>query len=230
MKKRILFTVLCFIMCIIFTACGTQPEVTPSESDVPNKTSEISEISDEITTEELKAPVMEWWELYNPNGFDTLTAVITNPNEVAVDVSYDLVFYKSGTEVSRIEGCFNEGIAPGTKDVIWANFDVPSSVDADDVLMENIFVAESAYPPVNGTYEYKGVTDGEAYYDFKFEKPITLATIQFLLYNDNNDNKQCDKGEIVVNDTQSLMEQEGTVSYETEGYDYTDCEVFYKAY
>ena len=44
----------------------------------------------------LKEPIMEWCELYNPNGFNTITCVVSNPNNVDIDFTYDLVFYKDG--------------------------------------------------------------------------------------------------------------------------------------
>ena len=62
------------------------------KDDKETKDSQGSELSD---------PILEWWELYNPNGFNTFTGVISNPNNIAVDVTYDLVYYKNGEEVVR---------------------------------------------------------------------------------------------------------------------------------
>lgn len=220
MKKRIICLISCLIVCLLVTACG---KTNSNETVVPE--SEEANVS-----VELKEPVMEWWELYNPNGFDTVTALITNPNNIPVDVSYDLVFYKDGSEVSRIEYCLNESIMPNHKDIVWANVDVPSSADADDVKMENVLVTEAYATPVEGTYEFVEIKDNEAYYNFKFEKPIEIATIWFLFYNDNNNNNKFDKGEIVVTELHNLLEQEGIVSYETDVYPYTNCDIYFKAY
>ena len=235
MKKLSLLLACCLIICLILTGCGgkngdtpTVPDSTQSsnEQETANEPSNEGEKTDSA---ELKAPVLEWWELYNPNGIDTITGVMENTNDVAVDVSYDLVFYKEGAEVSRLEDFANFSILPHGRDILWANVNIPKSTDADDVKLENVIVTESAYPPIDGKYEYAGTTDGEVFFDFEFDSKPQLANITFLLYNDKNGNKQFDKGEIVVTSTDSLTEKTGRVSFEATGYDYTDYEVFFNA-
>lgn len=242
MFKRMLFLILALIMCFNLVACGnstnsgdenTKESSTQRNEETPTDATTSKDVVDdtvENNSTELAAPIMEWWELYNPNGFDTVTAVISNPNNVPIDVTYDLVYYKDGKEVARNEAFSNFEILPGHKDVIWANADIPKSTDADDIKMENVTVSESYYAPINGKSEYVGTTDGEVYFDFTFESKPTLATIWFVLYSDKNQNKQFDKGEIVVVSTASLMDQTGRVSFETTGYSYTDYEVFFTAY
>lgn len=177
----------------------------------------------------LIAPVLEWWELYNPNGFDTVTAIIRNDNNVAIDVSYDLVYYKDNKEVARSEDFSNFSILPNRNNVIWANFDIPKASEVDEVKMENVIVTEAYYGAIDGKYEYLGTKDGEARFKFEFEKKPTLANIMFILYNDKNGNKKCDKGEIVVMSSDSITEQIGEASFNTEGYAYTDYEVHFVA-
>lgn len=233
MKKRTLILAGCLMFCLLLTGCGgTTDTVQDVRDDTVVQEAAESTVNDAAgdNTAELAAPIMEWWELYNPNGFDTVTAAIVNPNDVPIDVSYDLVYYKDGEEVARNEYFTSFGILPGHKDLIWANYDIPKSTDADDVKMENVTVSEAYYTPIDGTYEYVGTTDGEAYFDFTFESKPTLATISFLLYSDDNHNGQFDQGEIVVTSIASLTEQTGRVSFETTGYSYTDCEVFFTAY
>lgn len=233
MKKRILLLTGCLMICLLLAGCGsTTDDVQDVQNDTAVQGSTGAMGNDPVNDHpaELAAPVMEWWELYNPNGFDTLTAVISNPNDVPIDVSYDLVYYKDGAEVARNEHFSNFSILPGHKDIIWANYDIPKSTDADDVKMENVTVSESYDTPIDGKYEYIGTTDGEAYFDFTFESKPTLATIWFVLYSDKNQNGQFDPGEIVVTSTASLMEQTGRVSFETDVFSYTDYEVFFTAY
>lgn len=242
MLKRMLLLILALIMCFNLIACGnstssgdenTKESSTQRHEETPTDATTSTDVADdtvENNSAKLAAPIMEWWELYNPNGFDTVTAVISNPNNVPIDVTYDLVYYKNGKEVARNDAFSNFEIMPGQKDIIWANVDIPKSTDADDIKMENVTVSESYYAPIHGKYEYVGTTDGEAYFDFTFESKPTLATIWFVLYSDKNQNKRFDKGEIVVVSTASLSEQTGKVSFETTVYSYTDYEVFFTAY
>ncbi|MBQ0037211.1 MAG: hypothetical protein KBS74_00905 [Clostridiales bacterium] len=250
MLKRMLSLILALLMCLSLAACGNgtnsgNEDAAPESSTqaIDGTTDDGQDLQDETVvqgetvndavddrTAELTAPIMEWWELYNPNGFDTVTAVISNPNDVPIDVTYDLVYYKDGEEVARNESFCNSAILPSHKDIIWANADIPASTDADDIKMENITVSKSYYAPIDGTYEYVGTTDGKAYFDFAFESKPTLATITFLLYSDDNKNGQFDQGEIVVTSIASLTEQTGSVYFETSGYSYTDYEVFFTAY
>lgn len=232
MKKLSSLLACCIIMCLILAGCGGKngdTPTTPGNTQNSANEQETTNKAGNADAEELKAAVLEWWELYNPNAIDTITGVINNPNDVAVDVSYDLVFYKDGAEVSRLEDFANFSILPHGRDILWANVNIPKSTDADDVKLENVIVTESAYPPIDGKYEYAGTTDGEAFFDFEFDSKPQLANITFLLYNDKNGNKQFDKGEIVVTCTDSLTEKTGRVSFEATGYDYTDYEVFFNA-
>lgn len=240
MKKGILITLGCLTVCAFLavglkiandsndkiqnqnTTNGTQGTISQNESAEGQNSQEENA--------KLENPSMEWWELYNPNGFNTVTAKIINHNKIAVDVSYDLVFYKNGKEVSRIEDCLNESIAPEYEDIIWANTNVPSSAEADDVKMENIQTTETIYEPIEGSYEYLGVADGEARYKFKFEKPIEIATVWFLEYYDNNKNGKFDKGEIVVADLNSLLEQEDIASTDIDIFPSTNRDIIFKAY
>lgn len=238
MKKGILITLGCLVICAsivvglkIINDSNNEEQDTISNNQ--NMVSQDESMEDQNSQKEkaiLENPSMEWWELYNPNGFDTITAKIINHNKIAIDVSYDLVFYKDGKEISRIEDCLNEGIAPEHEDIIWANVGIPSSSEADDVRMENVQVTETIYSPIEGTYNYLGVVDGEAQYKFKFEKPIEIATIWFLNYNDNNKNGKFDKGEIVVAGLDNLLDQEGIASYDTNVFSSANCDVIFKAY
>ncbi len=233
MKKLNLLLACCLIMCLILTGCGGKNGDTPTTPDNTQSNSsgkqEPANGTENTDVAELAAPTLEWWELYNPNGFDTITGVIENPNDIAVDVSYDLVFYKDGAAFLKLEDFANFSILPHGRDILWANVNIPKSTDADDVKLENAVVTKSAYPPIDGKYEYVGTTDGKAFFDFEFERKPQLADITFLLYNDENGNNRFDKGEIVVTSTASLMEQTGRVSFETNVYDYTDYEVFFTA-
>jgi len=213
MKKKLLLFICVLTACLLLAGCDTK-----STGELPPG------------VEALQEPVLEWWDVYAPTGYNTVTALIKNPNDYAIDTEFDLVFYKDGSEVDRVEHCKNGSIAPGAEDVVWENIGVPDSADVDEMRLENVLVSITTRPPVEGSYEYKGVIDGMACYDFVFEKDVEVAAISLVQYNDYNGNGQLDQGEIVVVNTGSLLKKEGTVSYEADAFESTDCAVYFKAY
>ncbi len=235
-KKGILITggvVACVLVIVgvLLLTMKPQNDEVMTDTDRNSGANKNGDSENNTANENLKliAPILEWWELYNPNGFDTVTAIIRNDNNVAIDVSYDLVYYKDNKEVARSEDFSNFSILPNRNNVIWANFDIPKASEVDEVKMENVIVTEAYYGAIDGKYEYLGTKDGEARFKFEFEKKPTLANIMFILYNDKNGNKKCDKGEIVVMSSDSITEQIGEASFNTEGYAYTDYEVHFVA-
>lgn len=236
MKKVLLLAVSCLMACSLLAGCGSgntvneanNQEVTNAADNQVNN--QADNHADSTDTEQLKDPVLEWWQLYNPNGFDTITGVISNPNKVAIDVTYDLVYYKGGKEVHRNEMFSNFSISPEHEDVLWANVDIPKSEDVDDVKMENIIVGKAYYEPISAKYEFAEAIDGKAYFDFEFEKKPTVGTVWFLLYNDNNNNEKLDKGELIVTSLASTLEQKDRLYFDADVFPYTDYEVYYNAY
>lgn len=234
MKKVRLVSIMFIVLCLLITGCsnnsneskvneGPQNEATNNVADAPVATANENVLS---------SPVMEWWELFNPNGFNTITALITNPNEVPIDVTYDLVYYKNGNEVARSEGFINFTIMPNHKDIIWANVDIPKSDDVDDIKMENIFVSEAQETPIDGTFELDGIgTEGELYYLALLDKEPTFLNAWFVFYNDTNNNGQFDKGEIhfVANSGYELVDDRWIV-VEPIDFNYTDVDVYFTAY
>lgn len=218
MKKRKIF----LLMLCLFLLVGC--------SNKENNNLNNNESNPEGENISLKDPIVEWCELYNPNGFDTITCVISNPNKVDIDFTYDLVFYKDGKEVSRQEDWSKFQISPKHNDVIWGNVGIPKSIDVDEIKMENITVSKSYYESIDAKIKYIETIDDEAYFSVKHDKKPNLSNITFLLYNDKNKNKKCDKGELVVTSIADTMEKEDKVSFETSGYNYTDYEIYYNAY
>ena len=222
MKKRKIF----LLMLCLFLLVGCSNKEKNNENNNLNN----NESNPEEENISLKDPIVEWCELYNPNGFDTITCVISNPNKVDIDFTYDLVFYKDGKEISRQEDWSKYQISSEHKDIIWGNHDIPKSIDVDEIKMENITVSKSYYESIDAEIKYIETIDDEAYFSVKHDKKPTLSNITFLLYNDKNKNKKCDKGELVVTSIADTMEKEDKVSFVTEGYDYTDYEIYYNAY
>ena len=223
MKKRKVFYLL--FICIItlaITGCGGKEKETGKTNNDENSQAEENAV--------LKDPIMEWCQLYNPNGFDTITCVVSNPNKVDIDFTYDLVFYKNGKEVARQEEWSKFQISSKHNDIIWGNVDIPKSEDVDEVKMENITISKSYYESIDAEIKYVETKDDEAYFSVKHDKKPTLNNITFLLYNDKNKNKKCDKGEVVVTSIADTSEKEDKVSFETSGYNYTNYEIYYNAY
>lgn len=220
--KKFLLVILCLFMLV---GCNESGKNTDTNNSSNNNTSNSEEVSDN-----LKNPVLEWCQLYNPNGFDTITCIVSNPNKVDIDFTYDLVFYKDGKEVSRQEDWSKFQISSKHKDIIWGNVDIPKSKDVDDVKMENITVSKAYNESIDAEIKYVETIDDEAYFSVKHDKKPTISSITFLLYNDKNKNKKCDKGEVVVTSIADTSEKEDKVYFITEGYDYTDYEIYYNAY
>lgn len=234
-KKPIITIIICLVIVgigvgALLLAKGVKSEMGGLKGGFNNKNSTNSQETANDTVKELADVTLDWWELYNPNGFDTLTAVITNPNSIAVDVSYDVVYYKNGKEVARSEDFANFSIMPNGKSIVWANFDIPKNNEVDDVKLEKITTTETNYPPIDGKYSRVGLIGNEETLEFEFEKKPTLATIHFLLYNDNNKNGKFDKGEIVVVGDDSIMEQKGKAKFEVDVFSFTNYDVYFTAY
>lgn len=209
---------------ILFLILGLFLLVGCSNTNTTNTSS-----NDEVSND-LKDPIVEWCQLYNPNGFDTITCIISNPNKEDIDIAYDLVFYKDGKEVSRQEAWSNFQVSPKHNEIIWGNVDIPKASDVDEVKMENITVTKSYYESLDAEIKYLETVDGEAYFSVTHKEKPVLNNILFLLYKDDNKNGKCDKGELLVTSNTSTMEKEDKVSFSVDGYNYTDYEVYYNAY
>lgn len=230
MKKILLFLLLA---CLLLTGCDSNSN--NSEINLNGDNSDIVAQNDVSSNEsqetiKLKDPILEWCQLYNPNGFDTVTGIVSNPNDVDIDITYDLVYYKDGIEVARSESFSNFNISPKHSDVIWANYDIPKKEDVDEIKMENIFVTKSYKKSIDAEYSYEETIEHDAIYNFKFKEEPEVAYVWFLLYNDNNKNKKCDEGELVITSTDTTFEKEAKLSYEVDGIEYEKVEIYYNAY
>lgn len=223
-SKKIFLLILCLFLLV---GCNNNEDI--SEDNNLNNNVDNDTSSTEVSTN-LKEPVVEWCQLYNPNGFDTITCIVSNPNKVDIDITYDLVFYKDGKEISRQEDWSNFQISPNHDEIIWGNVGIPKSTVVDEVKMENITVSKAYYESIEAEIKYVETIDDEAYFSVKHNKKPNLNNITFLLYNDDNKNKKCDKGELVVTSIANTSEKEDKVYFITEGYNYTNYEIYYNAY
>lgn len=235
--KRIKPLLVLLTLCLIITGCSDKKEEIkegPKQETSNEVINETEENKEEITVNEngLKNPTMEWWELFNPNGFNTVAALITNTNDVPIDVSYDLVYYKDGKEVSRSEMYSNYAILPGHQDIIWGNYEIPSKDEVDDIKMENVFVSESSYTPIDGEFELDGIgTEGELYFLPFLEKEPTFLSAWFVFYIEDDNNNKIDKGEVyyVANSGYELVDDRW-IMVEPLDFNYTDFDIYFTAY
>lgn len=231
MKNRKIFILL--FVCIItlmITGCGNNENSNKNNNLNNNENNPVEE------NLSLKDPIVEWCQLYNPNGFDTITCVFSNPNKVDIDITYDLVFYKDGKEVSRQEEWSNFQVSPKHNDVIWGNTNIPKSTDVDEVKMENITVTKSYYESIDAEIKYVETIEDKAYFSVKHDSKPTLDTVYIFYYKDINKNKKCDKDELNVVGIASIKEKEDKFSVDTDvvgnkyGIDYNEYEIYYNAY
>ena len=237
MKKTKLLSIMFIVFCLLITGCSngnssTEEPKVEETSEVINEQEKTDESENIINENGLKNPTMEWWELFNPNGFNTVAALITNTNDISIDVSYDLVYYKDGKEVARNEMCSNYAILPGHQDIIWSNYEIPSKEEVDDIKMENVFVSESSYTPIDGEFELDGIgTEGELYFLPLLDKEPTFLSAWFVFYIDNNSNDKIDKDEVyyVANSGYDLVDDRW-IMVEPLDFNYTDVDVYFTAY
>lgn len=221
MKKRLFIFILLLTLCLLITGCND------NSNDVIDNENEIGNISEGNS---LLNPEMEWWELFNPNGFDTVAALINNPNDIPIDVTYDLVYYKEGKEVARSEMYSNYSILPKGKSIIWGNEGIPKSEDVDDIKMENVIVTESLVTPIDGTIELDGIgTECELYFLPMFDQEPSYLSAWFVFYNDENGNDRFDKGEISYVDNGSVNTEDRWICIDPIG-GYTDYDIYFTAY
>lgn len=243
MKKRLILVISLFVvMVMILVGCGKNENnqaLNQGESNSQTKKGQDntgSDISSDDNTEdgnpgneELKEPIMTFCQLYNPNGFNTVTGFLKNPNNVDIDVSYDIVFYKDGNEVHR-DNYMNCNISPNHEDIIWGNYGLPNPEEVDEIKLENMEVSPSNYESIDAKIELNRVDDSKAYYDCVFAKEIEMANIWFVLYNDTNKNDEVDEGEIVGTSVHSLINGENEAYFETNVTPYEKVKVYYNAY
>lgn len=233
MKKYLLL----IFACLLLSGCGDKGGY---EQDYNGEYGDFEENKqEEVKTDEvaLKDPVLEWCRLYNPNGFNTVTCVISNPNDVDIDASYDLVFYKNGEVVAKKEASDGTGtntISPTHPSVYQSNEHILKSSEVDEVRMENITVKESYYKALDAKIEHIGITDTKDYTKFIFDEEPYSMWVKFFLYNDNNNNGKCDPEELVIAYGQAVdyTGKERKFFFETDvrGESYTDYEIYYSAY
>ena len=213
------------------TILTEDPTEKPSESAtsgtnaVPTEEASTSSHMDTISE-----PVLLWCQVYDSEDTHTVTGVLYNPNATAIDVTYDLVYYKDGVEVARNKECSNFSIGPQEKDVIWTNWDVPAPVNVDEIRLEKVLVDESYYESIEGTYTAVETAEQQLGFEIAFARTPTVANVWVLFYNDTNTNGECDQGELVATEMKVVLQQKEVVYFDIDAYEYTNYEIIYNAY
>ena len=221
MKKKILSIIFIFALCIILTGCMNNTYNSVEVIDDNNSSS--------ITLEEnnLKEPEVEWCKLYNPNGYNTLTCLIKNNNDIDIDYYYDVEFYKDGKKVEpknldEYENWQNLSIEPGKEALVWYNHELPSANEVDEVRLVNGVVNEAYSPSISSTYKKVREEGRYIYYNIKANKIGNGTAVWVMYYNDNNNDKKVQKNELVVCGLYNVKSKDDEIAIETGVYDYTD--------
>lgn len=181
----------------------------PAASDASAEVTESSEVTSETTIDlgtceiedGLATPEIIAWRVYELNEWlgPAFQCVFSNPNDVAISVTCDVVLYKDGNEVFRIEDVNEECIAPGqagsageiTEDAGLYEGDV------DEARLVNMKVTTSQYTPINATITYDKTQYSLRYFNYEFDGEPTNVEVYFVTYNDTNGNGKLDQGEAV---------------------------------
>lgn len=210
-------------------------EIIPASETEPDDYFKDTDDSDGSSTVALKDPEIVWYQVYNPNGFETFTAELHNPNSVPIDASFDVIFYDAeGSELARLDYFYANSVSPTHNDIVWSNDSIPNHEKVDHCEFEFTYTGETYYPPVDGTYEFTGNEGNHSCYKFTFDEPIYDAYAFFVLYNDNNGNGRPDGGEVdccPLWPLDMIDDVTGTAYFETDvwGDNYNAVAVYYNA-
>lgn len=189
-----------------------------------------------FSLQELKDPEVVWWDIYQEDDVQVLVAQIENPNDIQIDVAFDVAFYKGNTEVHR-ENFSSERYIPANGSH-FHDYIMMTSEDMgiDDVRLENIRTTVPGDAPITGTYKIietdESQEEGETSLSIQvtLNAPATHKYIEIALYTDMNKNKHPDRGEVVAFLTETLESESEIITFDTTGYEYEDYEILLTAY
>lgn len=221
--KRIISVLLAFILMLGLLAGCTKP-VVPVQ---PGESKPVY-----VDPTDVKEPVIDFWEIYNPNGIITFSAVLSNPNAFDIDITFDVVYYKNGKEVARSNDWWANSMSPSHGTLIWGNWEIPKPAEVDEVRLDVSYVGAACSPAIETKYKLAETTASQAFYDFTFASEPSVITVWFALYNDSNGNGRLDKGEIVTCwlESSSSGDLKQRFSHDTDFTSYTNVEVYYNVY
>ena len=174
--KKFLCLLLAGIMVLSLAACGSASSGGQESSGAAQSNeTKNSETPSSPSQEKLSEPALAEWQIANINGFNTLFTSFTNNNNVAIDASYNVVFYKEGKELQKGQDCMFICLAPGKTHIGFDNWGIPA--DADEIKVEFTSVTESSYKPVDVKVTEKEKTDEGINIELTIEDDIYQADI-----------------------------------------------------
>lgn len=170
MKKC--FVLIMAMMAFMMTNCKPDP-IEPSGNDHPEG------------VEELKTPEVVSKVVINPNGFNTLFVQLHNPNGIAIDLNFDVEFYKDGQMIGSAEDLYYISLPKNDDCMIWSNWEIPA--DPDEIKITNWEFDVAYYQPVEMAITKEEV--GPDYVDlgFRTEKDFQFEAGVNLVYYKNNE-------------------------------------------
>lgn len=139
--KKILSVLLVLLMVFAFAACGGGD--TAGGDDLQPLDGDGGVIAASGELEDLQ---LEWYAIKTNTGIPTFVAELVNPNPVAVDVTFDVNYFKGGENVKLRDGLFVNCLDAGERVMVWDTWEIPA--DADDVSLDFTYLEPSSYEVV----------------------------------------------------------------------------------
>ena len=168
--KKYLFLILA-TMAFMMTNCKPEP-VNPGGNDQPEE------------VEELKAPEIVSKVVINPNGFNTLFVQLHNPNGIAIDLNFDVEFYKNGQMIGSANGMYFDALPKYDDCMLWANWEIPAN--PDEIRITNLEYVAAFYQPVEMELIKEVEEPGYVTLGFRTNKDFQFAADVEVVYYRNN--------------------------------------------
>ena len=172
MKKY--FFLIVAAMAFMMTNCKPDDPVDPT----------VDPSGDDPLTE-VRAPQVVSKVVVNPNGFNTLFVQLHNPNNAAIDFTFDVEFIKNGQVVGNANGLYYNALPKNEDCMTWSNWGIPAN--PDEIRIVNLNFNRSVYQVVKMDL-VKEVESSAGYLTLGFRTPDAFnveADVEVVFYKNN---------------------------------------------